>query len=176
MLDSMTKASAKIIVQFCFLQHCGLETARQPCPQPGIWQNCITARQLISNADNFLLLIEVELSWHFPGGKEMEIVEKYRIQSHILIDSLTCTHKKTMQIAVARQQDPPTAFTNCHLGEKNTPQNLTKNPTPSWLPFLSPRHNNCHQSKLFYDSVYKCSMFLHRMFYVCVYTSHMIYM
>lgn len=110
MLGSMTKASAKIIVQFCFLQHCGLETARQPCPRPGIWQNCITARQLISNTDNFLLLIEVELSWHFPGGKEMEIVEKYTIQSHILIDSLTCTQKKTMQIAVARQQDPPTAL------------------------------------------------------------------
>lgn len=37
----------------------------------------------------------------------MEIVEKY---SHILIDDLTCTQKKTMQIAVARQQDPPTTL------------------------------------------------------------------
>lgn len=40
----------------------------------------------------------------------MEIVEKHRIQSHILIDSSASTHKKTMQIAVARQQDSPTAL------------------------------------------------------------------
>lgn len=41
------------------------------------------------------------------------------------------------------------------LGEKNTPQNLTENPTPPWLHFLSARQNHYHQSNLFYDSVCK---------------------
>lgn len=72
------------------------------------------------------------LSWHFPGEKEMEIVEKYRTQSHVLVYSLTCTHKKTMQIAVTKQQDPPTAlYKLSSWREKCTTKPNKKPNTPS---------------------------------------------